>query len=170
MSTIQKTGWTKNSSLLATWMYYGDGLVWYVLVRSGKGFLPMDVITKAQSTAISCVWDHFWEGDKGTPEHPHNRVILEQACSWPLRRPSFALYYFRLKDWFKGRGLLWILTRNFVDDYVFTLSLDSKRWTRSKNDKKGFLPFVKGSLLTVLTPWRLLTMFSKKMDCFTYQT
>ena len=66
--------------------------------------------------AISCVWDHFQDGDKGTPEHPHNRVILEQACSWPLRRPSFALYYFRLKDWFKGKGLLWILTENFVDD------------------------------------------------------
>ena len=45
-STMQKTGWTKISSLLVTWIYYGDGLVWYVLVWSGKGFLPMDVITK----------------------------------------------------------------------------------------------------------------------------
>ena len=70
VSTMQKTGWTKNLSLLLTWIYCGDGLVWYFLVWSGKGILPMDVITKAQSTAISCVWDHFRDGDKGTPTQP----------------------------------------------------------------------------------------------------
>ena len=123
VSTMQKTGQTNNLSFFVAGTYNGEGLVWHALFFSSLVCLPMNVITKAQTAAISCVWDHFRDGDKGTPEHPHNRVILEQACSWPLRRPFIALW---LKDWFKGWGLLWILTRNFVGDYVFTLSLDSK--------------------------------------------
>ena len=33
-----------------------------------------------------CGFSHFWHGH----EQPNNRVILVQACSWPVRRQSFA--------------------------------------------------------------------------------
>ena len=38
-----------------------------------------------------CVFSHFRHGDKQMNNQPTNRVILEQACSWPVRRQSFAI-------------------------------------------------------------------------------
>ena len=35
---------------------------------------------------FSCAFGHFHHGDNQT----NNKVILEQACSWPVRRQSFA--------------------------------------------------------------------------------
>ena len=61
------------------------GLVW-----SAKRFSPMDVMTRGQSTSIIvCIWPFsaWWQKN----EHTNNRMTLLQACSWPLRRQSFAM-------------------------------------------------------------------------------
>ena len=42
---------------------------------------------------FSYVLGHFRHSDNRTNEQPNNRVILVQACSWPVRRQSFAINY-----------------------------------------------------------------------------
>ena len=54
-----------------------------------KGF-TLDVITRAQSTSISMCNGPFsacWH----PTEQTNNQVSLVQACSWPVRRKSFAI-------------------------------------------------------------------------------
>ena len=40
---------------------------------------------------FSCVLGNFRHGDKQPTKQPNNQVILVQACSWPVRRQSFAI-------------------------------------------------------------------------------
>ena len=66
VSTIQKTGWTIHSSFL-------------VLSGLKKSF-TLDMITRGQSTTIFlCIgpFSAWWRTND-------NRVILEQACFWPV--------------------------------------------------------------------------------------
>ena len=68
VSTMQKTGLTNYSSFSLK-----------------KGITYMNVITMGQSTTIFlCIrpFSAWWQ----TPKQPANLVILEQACSWPVRR------------------------------------------------------------------------------------
>ena len=54
-----------------------------------KRVSPMDVVAWGQfSHSPVCVLSFF---GMVTPKQPNNRVILEQACSWPVRRQSFAI-------------------------------------------------------------------------------
>ena len=53
-----------------------------------------------------CVFSHFWHGH----EQPNNRVILVQACSWPVRRPSFFSSH-RL-SWQDRRGTGWCTSQS----------------------------------------------------------
>ena len=75
VSTMQVTGRTIYSSFL-------------VMSYLEKGY-TLDVNTGEQSTNIF-VWVlvQFRHGDD---EQTNNRVILVQACSWPIRRQSFAI-------------------------------------------------------------------------------
>ena len=102
VSTMQKTGWTNYSSLP----------VW-------KRVSPMDVVARGELTTIFLCIGPFsarWRTNNqpGDPRasllltrmrrqslaifdmvtnnnnQTNNRVILEQACSWPVRRQSFA--------------------------------------------------------------------------------
>ena len=60
------------------------GLAW-------AGISPMDMITRALSTAnFLCIRSFlaWWQTNTRTT----NWLILEQSCSWPLRRQSFAIY------------------------------------------------------------------------------
>ena len=76
-----------------------DGLDQLFLMK--KGIAYMNVITMGQSTTIFCALTHFRDGDKHPFEQPANWVILEQACSWSVRRQSFAKLKKRLlsKQW-----------------------------------------------------------------------
>ena len=60
VSTMQTTGWTKYSS--------------------------MDVVARGRFSDSPVCWVIF---GMVTPKQPNNGVILEQACSWPVRRQSF---------------------------------------------------------------------------------
>ena len=54
------------------------------LFRLKKGITYLNVITMGQSTTIFlCIrpFSAWWQ----TPEQPANWVILEQACSWPVK-------------------------------------------------------------------------------------
>ena len=75
VSTTQKTGWTIHSSFP-------------VLFGLEKGF-TLDVISRRQSTTIFLCFGPFstwWKPNERT----NNQVILVQACSWLVRRLSFA--------------------------------------------------------------------------------
>ena len=52
----------------------------HLLVWSVKVVLPMALITRTQSTTILAWW-----------RQTNKQVILVQACSWPLRKKSFAI-------------------------------------------------------------------------------
>ena len=73
VSTVQNTCWSNCFPL--SW--------------SVKGFhIYMDVISEWQSTTIFLRIRPFLEWWQ-TNKHPNNRMILEQACSWPVQ--SFAI-------------------------------------------------------------------------------
>ena len=82
-SPMQKTG--------LTLYFYPSFLDWYYLFCNSVSLL--DVITRAQSTIIFLCVRHFWHGG----EHQTNQVILEQACSWPVRIQSFAIRMYQRK-------------------------------------------------------------------------
>ena len=82
-SPMQKTG--------LTLYFYPSFLDWYHLFCKSVSLL--DVITRAQSTIIFLCVRHFWHGG----EHQTNQVILEQACSWPVRIQSFAIRMYQRK-------------------------------------------------------------------------
>ena len=68
---MQKTGLTRFSLILG-WSGKGGRHLWmWSLWGTQEPF--------------SCALSHFWHGDN----QPNNRVILEQACSWPVRRQFF---------------------------------------------------------------------------------
>ena len=50
----------------------------------------MALITRAPPTTILLCLRPFLHCDERTPQH---RAILEQACFWPVRRPSFAIIH-----------------------------------------------------------------------------
>ena len=81
VTTMQKTGWTNNTSFLV--LLYGVE----------KGFV-LDVITRGQSTTtFLCIGTFlaWWWTNKQTNKQTTNQVILVQACSWPVRGQSFAI-------------------------------------------------------------------------------
>ena len=61
------------------------GLVW-------KRVSPMDGMTGGSQHPLFCVFGHYWHGDEQTNKQTKNRLILVQACSWPVRRQSFAIW------------------------------------------------------------------------------
>ena len=62
-------------------LFLFPGLVW-----SWKGFQLWMWSLGGSQQPFSCLLGHFWHGDNRTT----NRVILEQAYFWPVRRQSFA--------------------------------------------------------------------------------
>ena len=78
VSTMQKTGITNYSSLM-------------ILSGLEKGYHPWIWSLLGSRQPFFCVFGHFWHGDTRTIEQTNNLVILEQACSWSVRRQSVAI-------------------------------------------------------------------------------
>ena len=74
---MQKTGWTIHS--------------FFLVLSDLKKIFTLDVITRGQSiTIFLCIGPFlaWWQPSN----QPNNRVTLVQACSWPVRRQSFAIW------------------------------------------------------------------------------
>ena len=67
--TMQKTGWTIHS--------------FFLVLSDLKKIFTLNVITRGQSTTIFLCIGPFLASWR-TNEQSNNRVILEQACSWPV--------------------------------------------------------------------------------------
>ena len=70
-----------------------------------------------------CVFSHFRHGHEQT----NNRVILVQACSWPVRRQSFAIKLVILViNWMRWMWWWWWL-RRMVEEVVDDLANRDRR-------------------------------------------
>ena len=98
---MQKTGLTINS---------------FFLVLSGlKKSFTLDVMTRGTQQPSSCVLGHFRHGDEQSNNRTTNRVILEQASSWPMWEGSLLQYWTRIVEFFsvmtKSKQLVWSFER-----------------------------------------------------------
>ena len=71
---------------------------WLNLLFFFPGLETMDVITIIQCSQqpFFSVLSHFRHADKQKNEQTTKRATLEQACSWPVRRKSFAIGILKL--------------------------------------------------------------------------
>ena len=125
---MQKAGLISHSSFLV------------LLPGLEKGF-TLDVITREQLTTVFLSIGPFsawWL----TNEHMTNQVILVQACSWPVRKKSFAKKNW---EWRRKQRAMWStinqwnlnMSQNRLSSQStcsWTLSQNNEKWNWSRTD------------------------------------
>ena len=133
---------------------------------------------------FSCVLGYLRYGDEQTNKQTTNQVILEQACSWPVRRQSFVP---ELRPWMAWRvlassgspGSRFVhlhflvkarprsnpLSRSRANSFLLTKFSSSSRSCRSKSSV-GRLPSSDGPQSSVEQAFRCARKSYQKFDPF----